>query len=278
MISQNAIAARVLVVIREVYEGGRAVVGERWSLLKKMKEMADRGDAIGMLRYFEECLQSDRGRRVAEKLRAVGKKTLETEEPRVWRIVAEALVEAKVDCLYGVRDATRRKRLGESFETYWRMDSIAGAIDVALRQRLQSRRGIQSITGLRSRLGAVPFVFLRYTGPGFDRIQHLLEQATEAYLLELFEASAVVARAALEVALVERWDARQREPAPGGQTGERLKLLVAVAAQRGVITESQRGLAVRVKQAGDSAAHGGQVDGSRALSALIALRRFIGEF
>jgi len=111
-----------------------------------------------------------------------------------------------------------------------------------------------------------------------SNVQHLLEQATEAYLFGLFEASAVVARAALEVALVGRWDAKHKGPAPGAQTGERLKLLVAAAAQRGVITEPQRSLAVRVKQAGDNAAHGGQVDRSRALSALVALRRFIGEF
>ena len=100
-------------------------------------------------------------------------------------------------------------------------------------------------------------LFIRYTGPGFERVQHLLEQATEAYLLGLFEASAVVARAALEVLLLERWDAKYKEPAPGGETGERLKLLVAAAAQRGVITEPQKSLAVSVKQAGDSAAHGG---------------------
>ena len=58
-----------------------------------------------------------------------------------------------------------------------------------------------------------------------SNVQHLLEQATEAYLFGLFEAGAVVARAALEVALVGRWDAKHKGPAPGAQTGERLKLL-----------------------------------------------------
>ena len=33
-----------------------------------------------------------------------------------------------------------------------------------------------------------------------------------------------------------------------------------------------------VKKTGDAAAHGEEVDASRALSALVALRRFIGEF
>lgn len=278
MTSENAIAAQLLTVIREVYEGGRSIVGERWSLLKTMKEMADRSDTIGMFRYFEECLRSTRGKRVAEKLRAARKKTLETEEPRVWWIVGEALVEAKIDCVVGVGDAARRRRLAESFEAYWKKDSVAAAIDSAVQRRLKARRGILPTASLRPRLDAVPFVFMRFGGPGLDRVRHLQEQATETYLLGLFEASAVVGRAALEAALVDRWGAKHRDPVPGGGTGEGLQLLVAAAAQRGVITAAQRSLVIRVKQAGDRAARGGEVDASVARSSLVALRMFIGEF
>ena len=49
MTDEKLIATRVLAVVREVYEEGRSVVGERWSLFKKMKEMADRNDAVGMM-------------------------------------------------------------------------------------------------------------------------------------------------------------------------------------------------------------------------------------
>jgi hypothetical protein len=57
-----------------------------------------------------------------------------------------------------------------------------------------------------------------------------------------------------------------------------LKVLIEAAVQRAVITEAQRDLPVRAKQAGDDGAHGQEVSGARARSALIALRRFIGEF
>jgi hypothetical protein len=274
MVTEKAIAARLLVVVQGVYEGGRAIIGERWSLLRKMKEMADRDDVIGMVRYFEECLRSDRGRRVAEKLHAAKKKTLETEAARIWAIVSEALIEAKIDCVTGVRDVARLKRLHESFDEYWKRESLTVSIDAALRGRLQGGRGVLLVSGLRPRLNALPFIFLRHTGPGFDRVRHLLRQATEAYLLGLFEASAVVGRASLESALAERWDARQ--PLPGGQTG-RLALLILACAQGKVITETQTRLAGRVKQAGDRAAHGEHIDASQALAALAALRRFIGE-
>jgi hypothetical protein len=164
MTSENAIAAQLLTVIREVYEGGRSIVGERWSLLKTMKEMADRSDTIGMFRYFEECLRSTRGKRVAEKLRAARKKTLETEEPRVWWIVGEALVEAKIDCVVGVGDVARRRRLAESFYAYWKKESVAAAIYSAVQRRLKAKRGILPTASLRPRLDAVPFVFMRFGG------------------------------------------------------------------------------------------------------------------
>ena len=42
--------------------------------------------------------------------------------------------------------------------------------------------------------------------------------------------------------------------------------------------ETQRNRVMTVKKVGDDAAHGEEIDGARALSALAALRRFIGEF
>lgn len=271
MTDEKIITRRLLAVVRDVYDGGRLIIGERWGLLRKMKEMADRSDATGMIRYFEECLQSDRGKRVAGKLKAAEKKSLESEEPHVWAIVVEALVEAKVDCVCGVTDVSTRKRLEESFEAYWKRDSLGGAIALALRQRLQGKRGILSAASLRSRLNVLPFVFIRREGPGFDRVRHLLEQAGEAYLFGLFESSAVMSRAALEVAVVERWVATRKEPVPKEQ-------LIGTALQAGVVAQAQRKLVLTVKKVGDDAAHGGGVDGSRAREALAALRRFIGEF
>jgi len=278
MTDENAIAARLLGVVRDIYEEGRAIIGERWSLLRKTKEMADRGDVVGILRYFEDCLGNDRGRRVAEKLRAAGKKTLETEERRIWGIVGEALVEAKIGCVSRVRDAARRGRLAESFHGYWKREAIASAIERAVQQRFQRSRGIVPPAGLRPQLDSLPFVFMRYGGPRFDRLRHLLEQAAEAFLLGLFEASAVLGRAALQVALEDRWDARYGGHAPGGQTTEGMGTLIDVAFARGIITDDQRRLALTVKRAGDSAAHGGEVDGARARSALAALRKLLGEF
>ncbi len=278
MTDEQVVATRLLAVVRKVYDEGRNIIGERWSLFNKMKEMADRNDALTMIHYFEECLQSGRGKRVAEKLHAAGKKTLESEKGDIWAIVGEALVEAKIDCVRGVRDGLRRKRLEEAFETYWKRDSLAGVIDEAERRRLQQKRGVLPGSRIRPRLNALPFVFIRHSGPSFDRVRNLVEQAGEAYLLGLFEASAALGRAAVEVALVERWAARRREPVSGEGSRERWKQLVEVGLQGAAVAETQRNRVMTVKKAGDAAAHGEEVDGSRALSALAALRKFIGEF
>jgi hypothetical protein len=276
---EKVVAIHLLAVVRDVYEEGRTVVGERWSLFKKIKEMADQHDAIGMLRYFEECLQSDRGKRVGNKLRIEGKKSLESEAWRIRDIVGNAVVEARVSCVSGVRDAARRKRLEESFETYWSRESITPAITAALEKRLRLRlkQPIVAGAGVRTRLNAVPFVFIRRTGPEFVHIRSLVEQAGEAYVLGLFEASAVVGRAALEVTLVDRWRATRREPPPREGTPERWRILLDAAVPSAARAEVER-WALVVKKVGDAAAHGEEVGESQTRSALVALRRLFGEF
>ena len=197
MTDEKVIATRLIAVIRDVYEEGRSVVGDRWGLFTKMKDMADRNDSVGMIRYFEECLQSERGKRVGDRLRAAGKKSLESESGRVWDLVGELLIEARISCVCGVKDLARRRRLEELFETYWQHKQIAQPITAAVRRRLREKVEILPDARLRSRLATLPFVCIRHTGSEFNRIRSLVEQAAAAYLFGFFEASAAIGRAAL---------------------------------------------------------------------------------
>lgn len=77
---------RLLEVIREIHEGGKDIVGPRWTLYEKFKQLADVGNGKAMLEYYETCLRSSKGRRVAEELARSGRKTLESEYKRFLEI------------------------------------------------------------------------------------------------------------------------------------------------------------------------------------------------
>lgn len=95
-------------------------------------------------------------------------------------------------------------------------------------------------------------------------MQHYLEQAAICYLLGLFEASAVVGRTAVAVALGARWQAKKARPAPGPRTGEFLRGLIESSVVEKVITMDQKQMALKVQPAGDDAAHGRRLDATRA--------------
>ena len=74
--------ARLLSIVQEIYDGGRDIIGPRWTLLDTMTSYADRGDVEGMRSYYDRCLASPKGRGVADRLRRNGRKTLESEHSR----------------------------------------------------------------------------------------------------------------------------------------------------------------------------------------------------
>ena len=75
-------AAALLSVVKEIHDGGRDIIGSRWTLLEKMTAYAERDDLEGMKIYYERCLWNERGQRTAERLRRTRRQTLESEYNR----------------------------------------------------------------------------------------------------------------------------------------------------------------------------------------------------
>lgn len=79
-------AKAMLAIVREIYEGGKEVIGPQWTVYDKMAALASRGDVDGMVQYFDNCRGSERGRQVHWRLERAGKKSLESEERRFMAI------------------------------------------------------------------------------------------------------------------------------------------------------------------------------------------------
>jgi hypothetical protein len=86
----NAAKAKALLsIVDEVYQGGKDLIGPRWTVLAKMAVLAQNDDVDGMLRYFENCKKSAVGQRVRRRLERAGRKSLESEEVRFMAIVRQ---------------------------------------------------------------------------------------------------------------------------------------------------------------------------------------------
>lgn len=82
-------AKALLAIVQEVYDGGKQIIGSGWTVLDKMAALARTNDVAGMVRYFENCKRSVKGKRVRGKLERAGKKSLESEEARFMAIVRD---------------------------------------------------------------------------------------------------------------------------------------------------------------------------------------------
>ena len=80
--SQHAEAQAKLAIIGEIHVDGLPILGPNWTLVEKMKTLADNGNVDGMVRYFKNCETSDVGKRTRRRLEAAGKKTLESVKSR----------------------------------------------------------------------------------------------------------------------------------------------------------------------------------------------------
>jgi hypothetical protein len=119
--STREAARKLLHVIEEIHAEGREIVGDRWTLYPTMKRLADQGDLVGMVIYFEACKASEKGRHVREKLEAKGKKSLETEERRFLEIamspICQMLIDGRQEWLTSTY-AGHRRWLENAFEKY----------------------------------------------------------------------------------------------------------------------------------------------------------------
>jgi hypothetical protein len=75
-------ANALLSVVKEIYDGGKDIIGPRWTVLAKMTVLAQNADIPGMVRYFENSKRSEKGQGVRRRLERAGRKTLESEEAR----------------------------------------------------------------------------------------------------------------------------------------------------------------------------------------------------
>lgn len=266
------VARRLLSIVGEIFEGGKDIIGARWTVFKKMKDLAERDDFIEMVRYFEQCLQSPRGKQVARRLTDHNRKTLESEQQRFMNVVAEVLVEARTAYRQSVKENAHRRRVSEALEAFTSSESIGAGVKTALRRKLKT---LPTETEILGRFQTLPLVLLRVTPQGSYPVRHYLEQAVTCYLLGLSEASGVLARTTLEVLLRDRLDAKTRRPLNIQETGEFLRTLIESAADQRILTADERSAAIRVKKTGDDAAHGHPVDASRVRSSLKDLRRLI---
>jgi len=257
-------AEQLLSLVHAVYVGGREIIGDRWTLYKRMSDLADRGNVIAMARYFDECLESDRGQRVARKLAAARRETLEDKEPQFNAIVARYILESKL--AYHHRLDGARSYTPDVFDELLSRRRISAHVGNSLRLVVRARE-----TSSIKRLAALPSLDLRRTPHALEGVARYIREAAVSYLLEMYAAAAVLTRAALELVLdelvVSRKGVRLRR-AP-----ERLQLLLAQAAT--ILTEDQQRDARRIKDIGDRAAHGELADATAARDALVKLRRLI---
>jgi len=87
--SRSVTAHGLLAIVEEIYEGGKGLI-PNWTLLQKMKALAERGDVAGMRNYYEACLRNRRGSWIRETLERHGRKTLESERERFFQVAGAA--------------------------------------------------------------------------------------------------------------------------------------------------------------------------------------------
>lgn len=184
-------ARKLLQVIEDIHAEGREIIGERWTLYARMKGLADEGDLVGMVAYFEACKASAKGRRVREKLEASGKQSLETEERRFLEIavppICQMVIDGRQEWLASAY-AGHRKFLENVFEQH--RDTVARA----LKQRV-----VRDTQAMATRASKLPLMILR--NPPLPDVRTCLADAAQCYLYGQFRAAVLLSRAALEAAL-----------------------------------------------------------------------------
>lgn len=258
-------AKKLLQVIEEIHAEGSHIIGERWALYPKMKGLADQGDLVGMVAYFEACKASPKGRRVREKLEARGKKSLESEERRFLEIavppICQMVIDGRQEWLTSAY-AGHRKLLENAFEQH--RDSVARALKGRVTRDTQA---------MATRASKLPLMILRNSP--LPEVRTCLADVAQCYLYGQFRAAILLSRAALEAAL--------RGRLPPMDQPDRLARVIEECRKRKILDERERVVAEHIKRSGDSVAHppGDRVayrpidEEGRATEVLIKLRGLI---
>lgn len=73
-------AQGMLGIVREVHEGGQAIIGPSWAVYDEMAALAGASDVDGMVKYFLAYKRTARGVHMRRRMEVFGKKTLESAE------------------------------------------------------------------------------------------------------------------------------------------------------------------------------------------------------
>lgn len=90
------------------------------------------------------------GQRVAKRWKDADKKTLESEEERFMGVVADAIVQTKISCLSGVRDAARRRTLANAFEEIGATEDLRVSLGRQRRLRVLPGKAFRAFEPCRS--------------------------------------------------------------------------------------------------------------------------------
>lgn len=83
-------AQAMLAIVRDIYQGGRTIIGPTWTIYEELAALAPRGDVDGMVKCFLAYRRSAHGMSIQKRLETFGRKTLATESRRFMAIARVA--------------------------------------------------------------------------------------------------------------------------------------------------------------------------------------------
>ncbi len=189
-----------------------------------------------------------------------------SEEDREWDRRIEELVRILVDGKIQWLAPKDQGKQRELLVLEGHPDKFAIYIDLILTRHL-----LAQIDEMSSRLRETPSILLKKTPPGEWRTY--LMEATRCYLYGLFQACAILSRAALHAALLARLEARGQRIVPA--TKEEFAHVIRLASEVGILKPEDIPKANQVRESGGNAAHGQTVSQGQAKASLVKVRQLM---